>query len=281
MSEKQNGGIYGLSQYDAMTTEELEQILRLDAQAPQEQETDTDRILCIMEVLTKRKMNNGHTGNTAQQAYDSFRRSYMPKADAGAESQEDSVTVAVKFPYWLRRLTAVAAAVVLLLVGTATAKAFGFDLWKEVVRWTQETFSFGEGGSVNVESDISYNSLQEALEEGDSSPDIVPTWIPEGFALEDIDIEVTPVRMVYIARYIHGEKILKITVRDYLGNAPVYAEQDGGLIEAYEAGGITHYLFKNNGQIQAAWIDSSCECYISGDITLEELKMMIDSIKKG
>lgn len=281
MSEKQNGGIYGLSQYDAMTTEELEQILRLDAQAPQEQETDTDRILCIMEVLTKRKMNNGHTGNTAQQAYDSFQRSYMPKADAGAESQEDSVTVAVKFPYWLRRLTAVAAAVVLLLVGTATAKAFGFDLWKEVVRWTQETFSFGEWGSVNVESDISYNSLQEALEEGDSSPDIVPTWIPEGFALEDIDIEVTPVRMVYIAKYTDGEKILKITVRDYLGNAPVYAEQNEGLEEEYVNAGTTYYLFSNHQENKAVWLYESYECTISGNVTIATLKEMINSIQKG
>ena len=36
MSENQNRGIGELSTYDAMTTEELEEILRLDAQAPEE-----------------------------------------------------------------------------------------------------------------------------------------------------------------------------------------------------------------------------------------------------
>ena len=37
MSEKQNREMGDLSRYDAMTTEELEEILRLDAQAPEEQ----------------------------------------------------------------------------------------------------------------------------------------------------------------------------------------------------------------------------------------------------
>ena len=58
MSEKQNRGIGDLSKYDAMTTEELEEILRLDAEMPEGQESDTDKILYIMEVLTERKRNN-------------------------------------------------------------------------------------------------------------------------------------------------------------------------------------------------------------------------------
>ena len=68
MSENQNRRVGNLSKYDAMTTEELEEILRLDAEAPQEQESDIEMILYIMEVLAKRKRNNGHTGKTAQEA---------------------------------------------------------------------------------------------------------------------------------------------------------------------------------------------------------------------
>ena len=62
MSEKQSRGIGDLSKYDAMTTEELEEILRLDAEAPEEQESDIEKILYIMEVLAERKRNNGHPG---------------------------------------------------------------------------------------------------------------------------------------------------------------------------------------------------------------------------
>ena len=78
MPEKQNRRIGDLSKYDAMTTEELEEILRWDAQAPEEQESDTEMILYIMEVLAKRKRNNGHTGKTALEAYESFKQNYMP-----------------------------------------------------------------------------------------------------------------------------------------------------------------------------------------------------------
>ena len=81
MSENQNCGIGNLSQYDAMTTEELEEILRLDAEMPEGQESDTEKILYIMEVLAERKRNTSHTGNTALEAYESFKQNYMPETD--------------------------------------------------------------------------------------------------------------------------------------------------------------------------------------------------------
>ena len=55
MSEDQNRGSRDFSRYDAMTTEDLEQILRSDASAPMEQETDTELILHVMEVLANRR----------------------------------------------------------------------------------------------------------------------------------------------------------------------------------------------------------------------------------
>ena len=58
MSENQNCGIGDLSQFDVMTTEELEEILRLDAEMPEGQESDTEKILYIMEVLAQRNKQN-------------------------------------------------------------------------------------------------------------------------------------------------------------------------------------------------------------------------------
>ena len=77
MSENQNRRVVDLSKFDSMTTEELEEVLRLDAQAPEEQESDTEKILYIMEMLTERKRNNGHTGKTALEAYESFKQYYL------------------------------------------------------------------------------------------------------------------------------------------------------------------------------------------------------------
>ena len=281
MSEKQNRGIGDLSKYDAMTTEELEEILRLDAQAPEEQESDTEEILYVMEVLTERKRNNSHTGKTALEAYESFIQNYMPEVDNNQVSYREPVKSKNGFPRWFRSLTAAAAVVAILVFGSVTAKAFGFNIWEAVVKWTQETFHFGEWGKSNSNNNLTYDSLQEALEAGNVPASLVPTWIPNGYELNSIKVEQSPLQKKYRATYMNGQRTLTITVQDYLDKGPLYVEQSEGLIEEYEISGITYYLFSNYDNIKAVWIVGSCECYISGNVTVEQLKQMIDSIEKG
>ena len=282
MSEKGNCGIRDFSKYDEMATEELEEILRLDAENTEDQESDTEILLYVMEVLTKRRMNNGHTGNTAQKAYESFKQHYMPEID-----HEDSIPAtkssAKRIAFrWMRAMIATAAIFVIVIFGSATAKAFGFDIWEAVVQWTQETFHFGNWGhSPNEGNNLPYNTLQAALESGGITKSLVPDWIPEGFDLADITIERSPVKKVYRAKYTSGELVLRITVQDYSKEKPVYVEQSEGLVEEYIVSGITYYLFADINVVKAVWINGSYECDIMGNVTIEELKMMIDSIEKG
>jgi hypothetical protein len=178
-------------------------------------------------------------------------------------------------------LAATAAVLVILITCSVAAKAFGIDVWKAVIQWTQETFHFGEGGNSNSSNDLPYASLQEALEEGNTPTWLVPTRIPDEFKLVDVMTNVTPIQKTYRAQYMNGEQELIITVREYLNDEPLYVEQSEGLIEECEVGGITYYLFENNEKIQAVWIVDSYECYIAGVLSIDELKMMISSIKKG
>lgn len=280
MSENQNRGIGNLSKYDARTTEELEEILRLDAQAPEEQESDTETILYIMEVLAARKRNNGHTEKTALEAYESFKQNYMPAVDNNVNTSEVSAKTTIAFPRWIRSLTATAAVLAILLVGSVTVQAFGLNIWEAVVKWTQETFHFGEW-DLDVNIDLPYSSLQEALSEGNVQETIVPRWIPDGYEMTAITIDRSPLQTAYKAKYSNGEHILRITVQDYLDKIPVHIEQSEGLVEEYEVAGVTYYLLENNKRTQAVWIVDSYECRITGELTIEELKLMIDSIEKG
>ena len=273
MSENENRGIDGLSKYDAMTTEELEEILRLDAE---EQESDTDQILYIMEVLTERKRNNGHTGKTALEAYESFQQNYMPETDNTIPMKPKR-----RSPRWVRGLTATAAVLAILFTGSITAKAFGINIWKVAIHWTQETFRFGDGGNSNTNDTSNYTSLQEALEKDKITISLVPNWFPSGYELFDITVEHTPGKNIYSAIYLKGKQELRITVQDYLDDDPIFVEQSDGLVEEYEVAGITYYLFENNKCIQAEWLVDSYECCISGRITIDELKTMISSIAKG
>ena len=62
---------------------------------------------------------------------------------------------------------------------------------------------------------------------------------------------------------------------------PVYVEQSEGLVEEYEVSGIIYYIFTDIDLMKASWINGSYECSIFGNVTIEDLKMMIDSIEKG
>ena len=67
------------SKYEAMETKELEEILRLDAEAPEGAQTDTELLLYILEVLASRNNTESITENKAQKAWESFERNYMPE----------------------------------------------------------------------------------------------------------------------------------------------------------------------------------------------------------
>ena len=283
MSENHNRRIGDMPKFDAMTTEKLEEILRLDAEAPQEQDSDTEEILYVMEVLTERERNNGHTGKTALEAYESFKQDYMPETDNienPSKSNKKAKTKARQLRR-LRTLFATAAVLAIVILGSITAKAFGVDIWETVVKWTQETFHFGEWGNSNVESNLPYASLQEALEKGNLPASLVPMWIPDGYELADIMVERSPLQKKIRAKYTYGEQVLRITVQEYLNNDPIYVEQSEGLVEEYKVAETSYYLFKNNKRTQAVWIVDSYECRITGELTIDELKIMINSIEKG
>lgn len=283
MSENQNRGFRDFSKYDAMETKELEAILRLDAENPEGQESDTEKILYIAEVLASR-VEAQNTGKTALEAWESFKKHYLPVEEDGVEHTPET-----KRPVrpWVPRLTAAAAAIVLVVGLSATAvNALGWqDIWNAVAKWAKETFSFVSGDAELTEPEESfaqeYTSLQEALAATDCDFNAIPTWIPDGYVLQRIVVDEKPLQSVFIAFYRNSEKDLKITVRSYLDGDPEKVEVNETLLEIYELSGMEYYIFRNDTQLRAVWVNDSCECYISGELTVDTLKAMINSIGKG
>lgn len=75
--------------------------------------------------------------------------------------------------------------------------------------------------------------------------------------------------------------MLKISVKSYLNSEPEQLEKSGEAVDQYTVDGTNYYIVRNNSVLQVAWVDDSYECYISGEISVEEIQMMIDSIVKG
>ena len=188
MSENEHRGVRDLSQYDSMPTEALEQVLRADAETPAEQESDIELILYVMEVLARRKKENQQSGKTAQQSWESFQQHYLPEQEIQKQK-----TKKLSGRPWLRRIAACAAVVILILCIPLSSRALSLEeLWDVVARWAKETFSFVSGDVEQISEpeatdDIEYTSLQDLLKRNNRPYDMIPTWIPEGFVLENVE----------------------------------------------------------------------------------------------
>lgn len=287
MSENQDRGIRDFSQYDTMETEELEDLLRFDTDAPEGVEPDVDLILYVLEVLADRRRNNNNefTGKTALEAFESFKQNYLPEG-IHIDSVPEEKKPAIRPVRWLRGLTAAAAVLAFVFLGSVTANAFGFDIWRAVAVWAQETFRLE--GEDKAESELpdadrnrGYASLEEAIYDMEGALGIVPTWIPMGYELTDIRIDENPLQKIYIGFYEKDEKKLKIVIQSYQNGYPEQIEQSDSTDETYISSGVIYHFFEDNDQTRVVWINDSYECYITGELSVTQLEMMIDSIEKG
>ena len=276
------------AKYDAMSTEELQQLLREDASKPVGEESDTDALFYIMEVLAKRRKERNE-GKSAAEALESFKNKYYTETETSSDSESAAVTrKQFNGGRWRRGLVAAVAAICILIVGNSiTASALGFDLFEIIAKWTQETFHFGFAGQVDETNEPSHeysnpcSGLQDILQSSEISTKLIPTWMPEGYVEIDARMENTPIQRRFVAQYQLGENTIRIRIVDYLSTAPTQIEQTDTLIEVYSVNGVDYYIFDNEGQLQAVWIIDNIESYISGPITLSEIKKIIDSIGKG
>ena len=278
MSENLKRSNPDFSKYDSMSIGELEEILRADALGPERDDSDVDEILYVMEVLAKKRRQNGIAGKTALEAYQEFQQHYLPMAEEESKPRRKSNVI----PF--RRIAAVAASLVLVFSLSITANAFSFrDVWNAVVNWAQETFSFSMGVEVSepTPSDtLQYSSLQAVIDEARINV-VLPSHIPNGYVLSDIVIDESPKQESYIGIYINNEKIIKISVQSLISDRPEQIEKSDELVEIYAQSDIDYYIFCNQNQYQAVWSIHGYECFISGELSLDEMKVMIDSIKDG
>lgn len=279
------------SKYDSMTTEELEDILRQN-EDNFEDETDIDMLMYVAEVIRGRKEPNPNR-KTPEEAFEIFKTHYMPTDSEMEELQEHSEektgrknhAKVIPMARWMRRLTAAAAVVAVIFAGTITASAFGVNLWEVFVQWTEETFHFRgsndqEPSAPEKENNQDYQSLQEALDLYKITTPLVPKWIPQGYELHSIKVNASPAQEVFLGIYLKDDQMLKVQIKQYLDSDPEQIEQSGTLIEEYETGGIIYYIFENDSLLQAMWINENFECLISGGLTIDEMKTIVDSIKE-
>ena len=275
------------AKYDAMSTDELQQILRDDASKSEGAESDTETLFYVMEVLAKRRQARNE-GKSPEEALESFKQNYYTENDISSVSE--STTAAFKPSSrgrWRRGLIVAAAMLVIVIGSSITANAMGFDLWEVIAKWTQETFHFGYAEQVDETNDPSpiyanpCVSLQEALDKQNITAELIPLWLPDRYVEGNVHVTQTPKHRSFIANYICDNDEIIIRIAEYLDGFPMQIEKSDSLLEIYESAEIDYYIFENDGTLQAVWIHDKYECMISGPLTLSEIKEVIDSIWKG
>lgn len=288
------------SRFDGMSTEMLEEILRADSQLPGGESSDTDAILYIMEVIAKREKENS-TGKftDVDDAWTSFNKNYLPyiNDDKSLYDFEEPEKPGIKqtpikpsHPLRVRRLIRVAiiaaAVTVLILASTITASAFGVDLWGRVAKWTMDTFGFSRTVSVvetspNISSKQEDTSLLGTLNRYGISAKLAPTWVPGGYALDNVDIAETPTRTTFQATYMNNGNEITVSIASLSLPSTRTYEKDDADVTTYSVNGIDHYIMSNLDYTNIVWKKGNYECQISGIISLDDAKKMIDSIYEG
>ncbi len=263
MSKGLNRNHRDFSRYDSMKTEELEKILQSDAESPEEQ--DVELLLYVTGLLAAR----GHGGRTAPEAYASFREHYMPEAAQMGGRRKNR-----------RWIGGVAAALALVVGMSLSAQALGVDLWAVVATWTKDTFSFSYGGQETQGADQrDYDSLEAALVDCGRDAGLVPRWIPDSMASSGAQYRRTEVQEIFSAAYSGNGRTVRVTIAYYVNEAPGAISPSGDLVERISRNGTAYFYFAEEEGVRAAWIYGAYACEIAGDITMEQLKAMVDSVE--
>lgn len=266
----------GQAGYETHSTDALIQLLRQDIYRPEKKRLSIEDTLSIVRVLRGREMDGGaYRPGDVDAAWADFQEFYLPEA-SGAPL-DATPTQPRKRPGLFRRAVGIAAVFGLIVTMTLTAQVLGFDILGTIARWTAETFHF----EVVSDAEVSDYSKVEITEAG--LPEMfAPAWIPEGYEAGVPEIMSNSSNTTLYVPYIgEDEDFFSITLTKYaaedLVGSRIFEKSDSD-IKTHTHNGMTFYIMQNHNTYTAAWSGGVLVWRISGNLSLEELTKMIDSM---
>lgn len=276
---------------DSLTEDELIDELSDMWDAMDENNYDPAKVDAYLAELEKRESDL--PSFDADASLDAFQEKHARFIEQTMPVQFSTAVRPVHSRRWRTSLVAAIAAIIVMLGGMITAQAMGVDVFGAIARWTEETFHFDIASQIsnnqkNNPAPVAgeYATLQDALDAYGISERVAPQWYPA--ELETAELSTTPraTGITIQAVYENPKKSLVISIRQYATAEDAQIgigtfEKDANAVTQYERNGIIHYIFSNNSNYIATWTNGTLVCSVSGNMTLEELEQMIDSIYKG
>lgn len=200
------------------------------------------------------------------------------KAASGTKSHKPTRHSSRKpvLPRILNSAAIVAVSLMLAFACMVGAQAAGTDVFGALARWTDETFHFLPIPSPEEDS------LKTALRQQGIPEELVPSWLPDGFVLEELVPGSNDDGQSVTAYYSHEENSLIIEIHKYYDPQLVerlVQQTDSEPMEKFFSFGRKFYIMSNLDSITATWSDGvSLIISIGGNISDEEIKEIISSI---
>lgn len=276
----------GRLKLEDLSTKQLRGLLLLDLVVSDDEDTEADFALRVMEVISKREPHIPD-GISAEKSWKHFRAHYLKNLKELGDAEPTPLTWADRRPgrrRAARRAAGIAAIFAgVIILGSAGAYAAGVDIFQAIANWTQDTFYFvgTDGTDIRIGSDVppQLRGLAAELKRYGVEERVIPGYLPEGYELEDENFYLVNDYMVFRVRLNNGDKAIGLSYILYLAKTNLGdLEKDMGTPEIIEKNGVKYYTFTNTEDSVLTWVNGKMECTITG-LPAEEMNKVIDSIK--
>lgn len=288
------------NEYSYLRRIPIDKLLELLALAPvlSDKPEDEAYVSALEEAIIE-KENEDPTGffPDVDQQWEQFVTHYLPdqkdtalepeRTDHAVSAQinQQSLTVppkrVIRFKRVWRTAMVAAIAVACMFAAMVTVQAAGVDVFGAIARWTEDVFSFG---TIAPDSEVSDNpskeakeptdapnmdrdfaSLQEALDAYGMTEVHEPSWLPEGYTLETLDVLAMddPFLRTFSASYTDGEERVGIDIMSYEDEPIIQVQKNDAEVKQAEKNGTIFYLLENTEDYTIAWYTERYEYYLS------------------
>jgi len=200
-----------------------------------------------------------------------------------------AVSAGEKKRFRLRPVIIAAFILLLVLLFGVVLHAVGINVWRLIVTWDDETMEMRmdtqgriiRRGYVNDFDTACDDAFFQKLEELEITP-LLPSRLPDGFVLELVESKIeTEYCRWALGTYTLGERLFHISVEKNVvrGSGGItFIEKDEREPDIYERGGVNFYVIDNLKRSGAFWFDPPYFLNISGHLSRDEIKQMIDSM---
>ena len=260
-----------------------------------------------MEVLERREKEDGnYSPPDVQKAWAEFQKYYNTEDNDGKPlhdfddefddmfgSEPTAEITSIKkarkgLSRTVKSLISVAAAIFVVIIGSVTAKALGYDIWDAVIVWTKDTFGFET--TVNEPKPTPYVKqipeelvdLKNLMTEHSLSDELIPGYIPDGYKILNLQYADLADADSIFCQLSNGSNDIMLMYSMYSGDSASFQlEKDALSPEKYESGGTTYYLMSNMEDYIVTWLSDNVECTISGIPSRDEALKMIASLNQS